>query len=334
MKVSVIVAAYNIEDYIERCLISLVNQTLNQIEIIVVNDGSTDQTKNIIETISKKDDRVIVINQENKGLIEARKSGFKRAKGDFILFIDGDDWLEKRCLEILYNKAEDRNLDIVMYNAFNSYDSSKEKFNTFNLQNKDDVEEILEDPLKYLFKGDILPCIWSKFIKKEYIIKNKIIFPSNISFAEDLATVSTLFMYEPKVGLEDQYLYNYYQRETSLTKKKSEKILELDKAILFIEEHLHKTNLYKSYIESFEYMIFNHLFFKWFLITYNDCNNDIGKKLLGLYLNRKLNIKRNRYINKKISKYPLSFRLRIKCYHNGYIYGKLYDKLRYLLKGY
>ena len=98
MKVSVIIAAYNIEKYIQRCIESVVNQSEREIEIIIVNDGSTDNTLNIINKVNELDDRIIVINKKNQGLIEARKTGLKYANGEFILFLDGDDWLENNCI--------------------------------------------------------------------------------------------------------------------------------------------------------------------------------------------------------------------------------------------
>ena len=128
MKASIIIAAYNIETYIRRCIISIINQTLKDIEIIVVNDGSTDNTLGIIKELYKLDNRIIIVNQENKGLIEARKSGLNIAKGEYILFVDGDDWLEINTLELLYNNAKENKSDIIIYNAFLSYDDRKEKF--------------------------------------------------------------------------------------------------------------------------------------------------------------------------------------------------------------
>ncbi|MDU4936124.1 MAG: glycosyltransferase family A protein, partial [Peptostreptococcaceae bacterium] len=102
MKVSIIIAAYNIEDYINRCLNSIVNQSFKDIEIIVVNDGSTDNTINIINNFAKNDVRIKVIDKKNGGLIEARKSGLARASGEYILFLDGDDWLHIEAIEKLY----------------------------------------------------------------------------------------------------------------------------------------------------------------------------------------------------------------------------------------
>lgn len=327
MKVSVIIAAYNIENYIERCLISVVNQTFKETEIIVVNDGSKDNTLNIIKNIAKIDNRIVIINQKNKGLIEARKSGLKNAKGEYLLFIDGDDWLEIDALEKLYRKASISNADIILYNSFYSYDNRKEEIKTFN---EDDI--IKEDPLKSLFLGKIKPAIWAKMIKREYIEYNKIQFPSNISFAEDLATVSSWFMYNPKISFETGYLYNYYQRDSSISKTMDQKVLEVDKAISFIRELLISKQIYLKYKLEFETMVYHHLFETKF-ISYSkfDC---IHKELYHQYMHKQININNNKYIYGKFKKYPISQKIRIKLYLKGYYYGILYDKLRIIVKGY
>ena len=179
MKVSVIIAAYNIEDYIQRCLISVVSQTLKDIEIIVVNDGSTDNTLNKIQEIKDVYSKINIINQENKGLIEARKSGLKEATGEYVLFVDGDDWLEIQALELLYNKAEENESDVVLYDAFVSYDSGRYKLSVINNY------DLSYDYAENLFLNKILPSIWSKFIRLDFIKSNNIIFPDNITFGED-----------------------------------------------------------------------------------------------------------------------------------------------------
>ena len=92
MKVSVIIAAYNVEDYIEKCLYSILNQTYKEIEIVVVNDGSIDNTKEKIENILLDRKDTYLINQENKGLVKTREVGFYKATGEYVLFVDGDDW--------------------------------------------------------------------------------------------------------------------------------------------------------------------------------------------------------------------------------------------------
>lgn len=324
VKVSVIVAAYNIEDYIEKCLESLINQTLKEIEIIVVNDGSKDQTQEEILKYSKKDERIILINQQNKGLIEARKTGLSIAKGEYILFVDGDDWLELNALKILYENATQNNSDIVLYHAYRAYDSRKEIFKCFNNE-----REICS--LKTLLLGNIAPTIWSKFIKLDYIKLNNIPFPSNISFAEDLATVTSLFIFNPKVSIIDMPLYNYYQRSNSITKQIDSKVLEIDEAFNFIKKTLQTHEIYLENKDKFEYLVYIHMFDNWFL-KYADLEQKYILDLYKKYKNYEVDINSNSYIREKISNYSLSLKMRVYAYNQSYKLGKFYDYIRRIFK--
>ena len=224
IKVSVIIPAYNIEKYIERCLVSIKNQSEKNIEIIVVNDGSTDDTLKVINEVALNDKRFIIIDKKNEGIIEARKSGFDIAKGKYILFVDGDDWISLNTISSLYNYAEINNLDIVVNNAWSTDGINKKAFNTFN---ENVVDEMRNDPLKYFLIDQILPSMWGKLIKKEYIIKNNISFVRKLNYAEDLASVAAWFMNSPKVDFIEERYYYYYQRSDSISKKPNEKIIEI-----------------------------------------------------------------------------------------------------------
>ena len=113
MKVSIIVPVYNVESYLDKCLNSLVNQTLKDIEIIVINDGSTDNSQKIIDKYSKKYKNIINITKENGGVSEARNLGLEKASGEYIGFLDSDDWIEPDMYELMYQKAKTENFDIV-----------------------------------------------------------------------------------------------------------------------------------------------------------------------------------------------------------------------------
>lgn len=297
LKISVIIAAYNIQEYINRCLDSIVNQTLKDIEIMVVNDGSTDCTKNIIENYLRKDDRIILVNQDNKGHIEARKSGLKLAKGEYILFIDGDDWLELDSLEILYKESINLHADITLYNY--KLVNHKEILIKSDSYEKDNIYEIENNPIRSLFLNQIKPSMRSKFINRNYIIENNIEFPSNISYAEDLATVSSLLINNPKVGFVDKYLYNYYQRTSSITKVINQRALEVDRAKEFIKYKLIDSNLYEKYEQEFEYLIFLHLFL-YRQTTYR--NKFIHHQVFKQYKQRNIKITNNTYIKKHLKK--------------------------------
>ena len=115
VKVSVIVPVYNVEKYLKDCLDSVVNQTLEDIEIICVNDGSTDNSLAILEEYAEKDSRIKIITQENKGLGGARNTGLYHANGEYISFIDSDDWIELNTFEELYNMSKNLDLDMLMF---------------------------------------------------------------------------------------------------------------------------------------------------------------------------------------------------------------------------
>ena len=123
-KISIIVPAYNVQKYIKQCLESIINQTYKNLEIIVVNDGSKDKTLDIIESIAKDDPRIIVINQENQGVSATRNNALKGVDGDFVMFVDSDDWLDLDTCEVLIKEAVEENADIVMCGYVREYENT------------------------------------------------------------------------------------------------------------------------------------------------------------------------------------------------------------------
>ena len=321
MKVSVIIAAYNIEKYIQRCIESVVNQSEREIEIIIVNDGSTDNTLNIINKVNELDDRIIVINKKNQGLIEARKTGLKYANGEFILFLDGDDWLENNCIEELYKTANDKKADVVLYNAYMVYDDRKEIFDTFIEKFIDDIKK---NPVKNLLLLNISPTIWSKFIKKSFLEENNIEFPQNISYAEDLAAVLNIFINKPKIVCNEKRFYNYYQRNDSISNKISSQVLEIDDAIQFIKEKLVEMNIYYENKEEFEYTVFRHLLISK-ILRFNYLYPE-RKKVFQQYKARNIDINKNKYIIRDLSYGNRNLKLRINLYNLNYSIATLCDK--------
>lgn len=327
MKVSVIVAAYNIEDYIERCINSVINQSFSDIEIIVVNDGSTDSTLEKLNKLKNYDKRIKIINKENEGLIEARKTGFKNSVGDYLLFIDGDDFLELNAINDAYLYASRYSFDIVCFNSFKAYDEYKLQFDTFYNE-----EIVASEPLTALLLDKILPAIWAKMIKREFIIKNQIKFPSNISYGEDLATVANWFMHNPKIGLLNKNLYNYYQRSNSITASVSSKVLEVNQAIEFIKIQLIEKDMYYAYKEEFEYMVFTHLFKR--IVIDSEVLNDITNKVYFQYKKYNIHIFNNKYIDEYIFNQTISMKYRMLIYNFNYKLGKVYDFIRVKVKKY
>lgn len=132
-EVSIIVPIYNVEKYLNRCLDSLVNQTFKDIEIIALNNGSTDSSLDILKDYASNDNRITIIDNENLGVSKARNIGIDKASGKYIVFVDSDDWIDTNMIEVLYSNITKNNCDLVMCTYVREFDDhSKEKI--FNLQ--------------------------------------------------------------------------------------------------------------------------------------------------------------------------------------------------------
>lgn len=322
--VSIIIPAYNVENYIERCVQSCIAQTFKNIEIIIVNDGSTDKTLNILYKLKDKDNRIVIINQKNSGSMEARKSGWKIARGKYILFVDGDDYINKNTIEVLYKNASENDYDIVCYKFFIEYKNGiREK------ESENQIKRNKQDKLiKLLFEGKINHNMWSKLIKKDFVVKNNIEFPSDFSYGEDMAFVYTLSMYNPKFNILNEYLYNYCKREGSLDSGINEKTSEILKALMFIEKQMKKNNIYNKYKEEFEYLSFVQAYYTRKDYIFN--NKDyISKTLFKNWkiLKIKINIYNNRfYKNLYKNESRIAIFIEEVC-KNSYYLGRLYYKV-------
>ena len=208
INISVIIPIYNTEKYLPRCLASIVMQTFTDFELILVDDASTDNSPAICDGYAQNDSRIIVIhNKENHGSSQTRKIGLNRAQGNFVLYIDSDDWIENTMLEKLYNKAQADNLDFVFCDYFS--DNIPEKI-MFPCPDRDSLLNQLLD-LKFTHN------VWNKLIKRE--IYEKIEFPT-ASWAEDKAiTVQTVY-YAQKIGHLEEPLYHYCINKESMTYNK------------------------------------------------------------------------------------------------------------------
>lgn len=215
--ISVIVPVYNVEKYLGECLDSLCNQTFQDIEIICVNDGSTDSSLDILESYASKDSRIKILTQQNQGPSAARNNGLRNAYGKYIYFMDSDDILELDALEKLHDIAEKEDIDCVLFKLNNFYDETKEEFATdyydmpylkgivdgkvFSHRDiPDDVYHLPVSPPGKLFKKDLIEDI--EFVEG-------VIFEDNVFFIEALFKAKRLYFL-------DEYLYNRRIRKNSL----------------------------------------------------------------------------------------------------------------------
>lgn len=240
IKVSVIVPVYNVENYLEECLNSIINQTLKEIEIICIDDGSDDGSLNILRKFEKIDDRINVFSQENSGLAATRNLGIKLSKGEYIYFIDGDDYLELEALDELYRISKRTDCDLIIFKLLNFYDETREKFKSSyyemsclnNFKNK--LFEYSEVGDKFCNVAVSAP---GKFFKKELISDIKfpvgLIFEDNLFFCEVILKSNKIYYY-------DKYLYNRRIRKNSITTtpniKFADSIIVMNRVIDLIKE--------------------------------------------------------------------------------------------------
>lgn len=235
VKISIIIPVYNTEKYLERCLESILNQEIKEIEVIIVNDGSPDNSYLIIERYRKKDKRIKVISKINGGLSSARNAGIKIAKGEYILHIDSDDWIEDGYFKETYEKAKRNNLDILVSDFMTVFENNKKKYiKDLKISSSEVISG--KEYIKLFFDNKIYPAVWNKLIKRELYIKNNILHPENISLGEDLAVTPRLAFYADRIGKINKAYLNYLKNENSITNfNPTKKIYELIQVFTLLE---------------------------------------------------------------------------------------------------
>ena len=240
-KISIIIPVYNTEQYLEQCIDSILNQTLKDIEIILINDGSTDKSYNILKKYEKKDSRIVLINQKNKGQGEARNIGIKIAKAPYIAFVDSDDFISPFMLQKLYIKILQDNSDILKC-AFTRVHPDGSMTN----ENSKTINPNKEDFFKTILCIDNLSLIWDGLYKKELFIKNNLFFKKIVY--EDVEILVKLIYYSKNISYLDDILYFWRRTDNSTTRSISKKqIRDIFKVIVFTYKFLKKQKLYKKY---------------------------------------------------------------------------------------
>lgn len=322
IKVSIIIPVYNVEKYLEECLCSVINQTLKEIEIICVNDGSTDNSLKILQNFAQKDKRIVVIDKKNGGLSSARNTGLKIAKGQYIFNLDSDDFLKKETLEKCYNYAQKNKLDVVIFDI-NTYDDNLKKVIKIwkDSDFKEDKIYTSKDYLIQYFCGNGCGSVCNKLWKKDLYIKNNILHPENVSNGEDASTSPRLIINSKKIGkISNSFLF-YRQREKSLTKNTS-KISDIKQAYYIPLNYLKEKKV--EYLSEYEFSYkWNHYYCN--ILSYKKNSSIIlkntGYKILYEELLKDLKNKENKLIF-----YNNNFKTTIK----DFIFNKIYKKSIFL----
>ncbi|MBR0270965.1 MAG: glycosyltransferase family 2 protein [Methanobrevibacter sp.] len=262
VKISVVLPVYNVADYLRKCLDSLVNQTFKDFEVICVNDGSTDLSLSILEGYAINDSRFKIITQDNKGLSGARNTGIKYVQGDYVLFVDSDDWLEENALEELYDHVKGFNSDITMF-KFKYFNEDTKEFSESPYTNLEIIPDSFttsnfnyNDVLDILFKISHAP--FNKLYKKSFL--DGCSFPEGLIY-EDLYFFYTVFLNAKKTSVIRKVLYNYRIRDDSISTKGDEKSFDIFKVLMHVQNNLFEKGIYESVKQDFLMFIIVNLKF-------------------------------------------------------------------------
>lgn len=284
MKVSVIIPVYNVEKYIEKCLDSLVNQTLKEIEIIVVNDGSPDNSQEIIDKFQKKYPKKIKsFIKENGGQGSARNFGLKHATGEYIGYVDSDDYVEKTMFEKLYKTAKSKKADIAVCGTYIDKNPGIDV----------ELERMLVKDLKEnAFFGKM--AVWNKIYKKELLIENNMEFRSKLWY-EDFDFSFKAIAFAKKVAYINEPLYYYLIRPGStMNNSNIRRNLEILQAFDKIKE-------VKDYRDVQEFLAIDHIYISTIVrVIRADCSKKDKKEVINKileYINENFpNFKSNKYL--------------------------------------
>ncbi|MBQ3409061.1 MAG: glycosyltransferase [Clostridia bacterium] len=240
-KVSIIVPVYNVEKYLIRCLDSLVNQTLQDIEIIAVNDGSTDNSGEILRIYEKKYPNIIkVFDKENGGLSDARNYGIPYATGEYIAFLDSDDYVELDMYEKMYSKAKEENSDMVECDFIWEYPN----------KTKIDTGKIYNNKREMFIYARVVA--WNKIIRRSIIDNVKIEFPKGLRY-EDVEFFYKMLPLYNKVDFVKKAYVHYVQRDNSISNSQNEKTKEIFTVLDNVIEYYKVSGLYDQYKSELEY---------------------------------------------------------------------------------
>lgn len=224
-KISVIITIYNIEKYLEKCLDSVIGQTYDNLEIILVDDGSTDGSASICDRYQEQDSRIRVIHKENEGLVRARKTGVTIATGKYIGYVDGDDWIDCDMYEKLYHNLIESDADIVAAGRIEEHSNQSLRCENIAESKIYADESLAELYSKMIFSGEffsfgLYPTVWDKLFKSELLRRNQLQVPDMIVIGEDVACVYPCMLEAKRVCVLPDCFYHYRQHEGSMLRRK------------------------------------------------------------------------------------------------------------------
>lgn len=329
--VSIIVPVYNVKNYLSKCIDSIISQTYTNIEVILVDDGSTDGSGNICDLYASKDKRIKAVHITNSGPSAARNCGIRAAMGDYILFVDGDDYISSTLVSETLKKAIENDADIVMFDA--DYVDELGKHIGFEYAFPGVIDpNLLVTPGILL----VLPSLWNKLYKKELFIENNIYLPENISIGEDLTANMQLLSSAQKVVYINKFLYYYVRHNNSIMSNSCEDATKALKnrdiliAFEIINNYFLSNGKYDLYRDELNYLTVYYVFSA--VVRINKCGaaKDLQSEMVDYVFKHCSRCKDNKYYNLLLSKKEkiIFFFIRHKLFRTLHFVLRLNSKLQ------
>ncbi len=299
IRFSIVIPAYNTEKYIERCIKSILGQNYSNLQIIVVNDGSSDTTEAIVRKMAAVYSEICLVSQENKGAAAARNKGVKFVDGDYFMYVDSDDYIQKGCLREIEKHLIDEEYDILSFNLLTARENGK--INTIQEINEKYRGKHCAMKEKELLKVPTLPVC--KFYRSKWYKENEFLFPEGLLY-EDVPLVPFMIAKASSIYIIDTPYYVYLQRENSTMHRAIDsKMLDIIKAMRYCKKLFLNANMYSYYYEEIEYIAVCTVFFQITeMINVIDKNSLLQKELTKFIRKNYPNAYNNKYLSRKQSK--------------------------------
>lgn len=314
--ISVIVPVYNVEKYIGKCLESILNQSFQDFEVILVDDGSIDKSLSILNEYKEKHaDKVKIISQSNQGVSVARNRGILESTSTYIMFVDSDDWLEDSILHTMYQSAKENQSDLVLCDARVLHEDMtfKEIWTSGDLKSQRD--SIFQN--KRLLNS-ILPAPWGKLYKRSLFVDHHIEFPQGLR-NQDLGTTPRILCHAKSISKVSSPLYNYVHRKGSAVRTYDYKILDIVKNLKIVKEYYEKEELMQEFKEPLEYLFIEHLLFRTVRRLSNVEDSTMKNEMIDTivnYLNQEFPMWHK---NSYIKDLPLKKKMYLQVVHKGFL---------------
>ncbi|BCJ96736.1 hypothetical protein acsn021_43050 [Anaerocolumna cellulosilytica] len=314
VEISFVVIGFNVEQYIEKCLYSLLNQSYSDYEVIFIDDGSTDKTKVIVANLVQRYDKLSYYGQSNQGANSARIHGVQKAQGKYIVFVDGDDWVHNRLVENVSNYTRDFKQDIVIYN-FSVFNSKGE----FRVNQKHRTGEYnRESYIKAILSESLTPYFWNRCYKKDFLIRAAYETIPRITMGDDLAANIRFAEYNPVILSIPEVLYYYFNNESGVSRKPTKKHLEILQAMEDVRQTLNRID-YKEYKTYFEYRYYK--MFLYYVVRNKYEKTDIQDTIYRTWKHENINLKKNKLVSEDIKERKFLEKFLLYAYHYKYDFG-------------